>query len=110
MKSFLVQTIAVLAISASAMQIVLPPECGEKAHRIAAKELARYWKEICGEELEVVAAGDKSALPTLFPDRYRLRSLHRPLAEMRPTLPRTAESWKRVMRDLSASATFFTTH
>ena len=59
---------------------------------------------------ERAAAGDKSPLPALNQDRYRVRSLHRPLAEMRPTLPRTAESWRRVLKDLSAAARFFTTH
>ena len=38
--------LALGTFSASALQIVLPPECGEKAHRIAARELARYWQEI----------------------------------------------------------------
>ena len=48
-----------------AMQIVLPPACGEKAHRIAAQELARYWQEICGEKLAIVPAATeaKSAAP-----------------------------------------------
>ena len=40
--------IALGTSSAAALQIVLPSECGEKAHRIAAQELARYWQEICG--------------------------------------------------------------
>ena len=42
--------------TAAAMQIVLPPECGEKAHRIAAQELARYWQDICGKRLAIVPA------------------------------------------------------
>ena len=42
--------------SATAVQIVLPRACGEKAHRIAAQELARYWQEICGERLAIVPA------------------------------------------------------
>ena len=54
MKRLLVQFIAALAIPAFAVQIVLPPACGEKAHRIAAQELARYWQEICGERLAIV--------------------------------------------------------
>jgi hypothetical protein len=29
---------------------------------------------------------------------------------MRPTLPRTSENWRRVMRDLEIAARFFTTH
>ena len=40
---------------------------------------------------------------------YRVRSLHRPLAEMRPALPRTPENWRRVLGDLSDAARFFTT-
>ena len=53
---------------------------------------------------ERAAAGDKSPVPPLNHDRHRVRSLHRPLAEMRPTLPRTPESWRRVMRDLKTAA------
>ena len=74
---------AMLALSASALQIVLPPKCGEKAHRIAAQELARYWQEICGERLAIVpeaTPGEKAIrFATLPPtkdglDAYRMRS------------------------------------
>ena len=66
-----------------ALQIVLPPACGEKAHRIAARELARYWQEICGERLAIVPAatpGEKAIrFATLPPtkdgyDAYRMKS------------------------------------
>ena len=65
-----------------AMQIVLPPACGEKAHRIAAKELARYWQEICGEKLAIVSAATEAkairfaALPPAKDglDAYRMKS------------------------------------
>ena len=65
-----------------ALQIVLPPVCGEKAHRIAAKELARYWQEICGERLAIVpAATEQKAIrfAVLPPtkdgyDAYRMKS------------------------------------
>ena len=67
-------------------------------------------KEITLKTQERAAAGDKSPVPPLNQDRYRLRSLHRPLAEMRPVIPRTPESWRRVLGDLAAAAGFFTTH
>ena len=78
-------------------------------------EVARHWAVPAMADLadmlaERAAAGDKSPIPQLNQDRYRVRSLHRPLVEMRPTLPRTAESWRRVLKDLSAAARFFTTH
>ena len=72
-------------------------------------EVARWWAapamaDLAAQLAEHAAAGDKSPLPTLFPDRYRERSLHRPLAEMRPTLPRTPENWRRVMGELARCA------
>ena len=66
-----------------ALQIVLPPACGEKAHRIAARELARYWQEICGERLEIASAatpGEKAIRFAKLPptkdgyDTYRMKS------------------------------------
>ena len=76
-------------------------------------EVAQYWAvpamtDLAAMIVERVAAGDKSPIPLLNQDRYRVRSLHRPLAEMRPTLPRTSDSWRRVLRDLSAAATAIT--
>ena len=78
-------------------------------------EVARWWAvpamtDLANMLAERAAAGDKSPIPPLNQDRYRERSLHRPLAEMRPTLPRTAESWRRVMRDLETAAAFFVKH
>ena len=77
-------------------------------------EVAQHWAvpamtDLANMLAERAAAGDKSPIPSLNQDRYRERSLHRPLAEMRPMLPRTAESWRRVLGDLSAAARFFTT-
>ena len=77
-------------------------------------EVARWWAvpamtDLANMLAERAAAGDKSPIPPLNQDRYRERSLHRPLAEMRPALPRTPESWRRVMRDLETAARFFTT-
>ena len=82
MKKLLVQVIAGLAIPAFAVQVVLPPACGEKAHRIAAQELARYWQEICGERLAIVPAATEAkairfaALPPAKDgyDAYRMKS------------------------------------
>ena len=71
------------AFSATAIQIVLPPACGEKAHRIAAQELARYWQDICGEKLAIVpdaTPGEKSIRFAALPpakdgyDAYRMKS------------------------------------
>ena len=72
-------------------------------------EVARWWAapamaDLAAQLAERAAASDRSPLPTLFPDRYRERSLHRPLAEMRPTLPRTSENWRRVMGELARCA------
>ena len=72
-------------------------------------EVARYWAapamaDLAAQLADRAAAGDKSPLPTLFPDRYRERSMHRSLAEMRPTLPRTPENWRRVMGELTRCA------
>ena len=77
-------------------------------------EVAQHWAvpamtDLANMLAERAAAGDKSPIPSLNQGRYRERSLHRPLAEMRPALPRTAESWRRVLGDLSAAARFFTT-
>jgi hypothetical protein len=76
-------------------------------------EVARYWAEpamadLAAQLAERAASGDKSSLPTLFPDRYRERSMHRPLAEMRPTLPRTPENWRRVLGELAAVSAVLT--
>lgn len=66
-----------------ALQIVLPPVCGEKAHRIAAQELARYWQDTCGERLAIVPAatpGEKTIRFAALPpakngyDAYRMKS------------------------------------
>ena len=65
-----------------AMQIVLPSACGEKSHRIAAQELARYWQEICGERLAIVPAATEAkairfvVLPPAKDgyDAYRMKS------------------------------------
>ena len=78
-------------------------------------EVARWWAVPAMADLsnmlaERAAAGDKSPIPPLNQNRYRERSLHRPLAEMRPALPRTPESWCRVMRDLETAAAFFVKH
>ena len=78
-------------------------------------EVARHWAvpamtDLANMLAERAAAGDKSPIPPLNQDRYRVRSLHRPLAEMRPTLPRTPENWRRVMGELEASAAFFVKH
>ena len=91
LSSVLCPLIALGTFSAAALQIVLPSACGEKAHRIAAKELARYWQEICGERLAIVpaatpgekairfAALDKAATSAAAPaadgyDAYRMKS------------------------------------
>jgi hypothetical protein len=34
--------------------------------------------------------------------------MHRPLAEMRPTLPRTSENWRRVLGELAAVSAVLT--
>ena len=78
-------------------------------------EVARWWAVPAMTDLanmlsERAAAGDKAPIPPLNQDRYRERSLHRPLAEMRPTLPRTPENWRRVMGDLKTAAAFFVKH
>ena len=80
---------------------------------IVTDEVARYWAEpamadLAAQLAERAAAGDKSSLPTLFPDRYRERSMHRSLAEMRPTLPRTPENWRRVLGELAAVSAVLT--
>ena len=72
-------------------------------------EVARYWAEPAMADLanmlaERAAAGDKSPIPPLNQDRYRERSMHRPLAEMRPTLPRTPENCRRVLGELARCA------
>ena len=77
-------------------------------------EVAQHWAvpamtDLANMLAERAAAGDKSPIPPLNQDRYRVRSLHRPLAEMRPALPRTPENWRRVLGDLSDAARFFTT-
>jgi len=78
-------------------------------------EVARWWAvpamtDLANMLAERAAAGDKSPIPPLNQDRYRERSLLRPLAEMRPVIPRTPENWRRVLGDLAAAAGFFTTH
>ncbi len=77
-------------------------------------ELVRGWAvpamaDLAAMLAERTASGDKSPLPPLNQDRHRTRSLHRPLAEMRPVLERTPESWRRVLGDLAAAANFFCT-
>ena len=72
-------------------------------------EVARWWAVPAMTDLanilaERATAGDKSPIPPLNQDRYRERSLHRPLAEMRPMLPRTPENWRRVMGELARCA------
>ena len=72
-------------------------------------EVARWWAvpamtDLANMLAERAAAGDKSPIPPLNQDRYRERSLHRPLAEMRPMLPRTPENWRRVMGELARCA------
>ena len=76
-------------------------------------EVAQHWAvpamtDLANMLAERAAAGDKSPIPPLNQDRYRERSMHRSLAEMRPTLPRTPENWRRVLGELAAVSAVLT--
>ena len=73
-------------------------------------ELARHWyapraRAFARRVAELVAAGDRKAeLKLLSGEAERLALMKQSLASLKPTLPRTAESYVRVMRALSEEA------
>ena len=68
-------------------------------------ELARHWytphvKAVAGKLAKAVAAGDRKADISVNAERERLALKAKPLEALKPTLPRTAESFRRVMREI----------
>ena len=68
-------------------------------------ELARYWyaphvKAVAGKLAKAVAAGDRKADIAVKAEKERQALKARPLESLKPTLPRTAESFRRVMREI----------
>ena len=65
-------------------------------------ELARYWyaphvKAVAAKLAKAVAAGDRKADISVKAEKERLALKARPLESLKPTLPRTAESFRRVL-------------
>ena len=77
-------------------------------------EAAEYWykpamREFADMIIGKVESGDRSSIP-LQPRLAAYRAAHmnaRPLSEMRPTLPRTQESFSRVLMAFAAAAEEF---
>ena len=68
-------------------------------------ELARHWytphvKAVAGKLAKAVAAGDRKADISVKAEKERLALKARPLESLKPTLPRTAESFRRVMHEI----------
>lgn len=68
-------------------------------------ELVRHWVVPCARALakrvaDAVAAGDRSAKTSVDTESLRLAAKKRPLESLRPTLPRTQNEFRRVIRDL----------
>ena len=68
-------------------------------------ELARHWyaphvKSVAKKLAKAVAAGDRKADISVKAERERLALKAKPLESLKPTLPRTAESFRRVMREI----------
>ena len=68
-------------------------------------ELARHWyaqhvKAVAAKLAKVVAAGDRKADISVKAEKERLALKARPLESLKPTLPRTAESFRRVLGSL----------
>ena len=68
-------------------------------------ELVRHWVAPCARALakrvaDAVAAGDRSAKTSVGAESLRLAAKKRPLESLRPTLPRTQNEFRRVIRDL----------
>ena len=66
-------------------------------------ELARHWyaphvKAVAGKLAKAVAAGDRKADITVNAERERLALKAKPLESFRPTLPRTAENFRKTLR------------
>ena len=65
-------------------------------------ELARHWyaphaKAVAANLAQTVAAGDRNGEITVNAEKERLALKARPLESLKPTLPRTAESFRRVL-------------
>ena len=68
-------------------------------------ELARYWyaphvKAVAAKLAKAVAAGDRKADISVKAEKERLALKARPLESLKPTLPRTAESFRRILGSL----------
>ena len=57
-------------------------------------------KAVAKKLAKAVAAGDRKADISVKAERERLALKARPLESLKPTLPRTAESFRRVMREI----------
>ena len=73
-------------------------------------ELVRHWVAPCARALakrvaEVVAAGDRDAEIAPGFESLRLAAKERPLASLRPTLPRTQEQFRRIAGRLVSDGT-----
>ena len=70
-------------------------------------ELARHWyaphvKAVAARRAKAVAAGDRKADISVKAEKERLALKARPLESLKPTLPRTAESFRKVLREVEA--------
>ena len=71
-------------------------------------ELARHWyaphfRQVAENLAKAVSAGDRQAKITFNAEQERLALKARPLETLKPTLPRTQESFRRVMRAIASA-------
>ena len=69
-------------------------------------ELARHWyapyvKAVAGKLAKAVAAGSRKAVVTVNAEQERLALKEKTLESLRPTLPRTGDNFRKVMRDIA---------
>jgi hypothetical protein len=70
-------------------------------------ELARHWyaphvRAVAAKLAAAVAAGDRAATLTVPANDERLALKAKPLESLKPVLPRTAENFRKVLRDIEA--------
>ena len=70
-------------------------------------ELARHWyaphvKAVAERVAKAVAANDRKAALTVNAERERLALKAKPLESLKPTLPRTEENFRRILRETAA--------
>ncbi len=71
-------------------------------------ELARHWyaphfRKVAENLAKAVSAGDRKAKITFNAEEERLALKARPLESLKPTLPRTQESFRKVMREIASA-------